>query len=132
MFLLSGNSDMSIIFTVCDHVHRVHFLVMKAFSNILRSTFCRTWADSVLIKCLSHFCCIIAEKTLFTLTTSLILSLSIHHFTDIVDEASFGISCTAEFTSTSLYVATDTETASPYVAQLLQYSQNMLKLLAFK
>lgn len=57
-------------------------------------------------------------KLCLTLTTSLILSLSIDPFTDIVDGESFGFSCKAEFTST-LYVVTDTETASPHLAQLL-------------
>ena len=37
--LLSDNSNIS-VFKVCDVLHRVHFLVMKTFSNTFRGTFC--------------------------------------------------------------------------------------------
>ena len=40
--LLSCNLNTS-VFKVCDALHWVHFLVMKIFSNIFRSTFCWTW-----------------------------------------------------------------------------------------
>ena len=44
-FLLSGNSNASIFKT--SGVHWVHFLVIKSFSNISRSTFCWIWASNV-------------------------------------------------------------------------------------
>ena len=70
---------------------------------------------------MSSFCSIVAGKTLYTLRTSLLLSSSNDVFTDPVDdEDSFKFSPKAEFRTRSCF------------AQLLQHSQNILKLLTFK
>ena len=80
---------------------------------------------------------IISSKTLYGLSASLLLSSSNDVSAETVDDEGgcFEFSPKAEFIS-SLYihvtVATDTDAAAFCYAQLLQYSQNILKRLAFK
>ena len=79
---------------------------------------------------------VITDKILVTLRASFILLSSNDASADISDgDGSFDFSLKTEFTS-HLYIhvtlVIDTETATSYFAQLLQYSQNILKLLASK
>ena len=79
---------------------------------------------------------VITDKILVTLRASFILLSSNDASADISDdEGSFDFSLKTEFTS-HLYVhvtlVTDTEAATSCFAQLLQYSQNIFKLLASK
>ena len=79
---------------------------------------------------------VITDKILVTLRAYFILLSSNDASADISDgEGSFDFSLKTEFTS-HLYVhvtlATDTEAATSCFAQLLQYSQNIFKLLASK
>ena len=82
------------------------------------------------------FFSIIADKTLYVLRASLLLSSSNYVSADTAyDEGSFGFSLKVEFTSHSyvhIILATNTKAAASRFEQLLQYSQNILKLLAFK
>ena len=93
-----------------------------------------TWADLMFeYNLYPIFFYIIASKTLYTLRVSLLLSSSNNVSADTVDdEGSFELPSKAEFTS-QLYVqitlATDTDATASYFAQLLQSSQNILKLL---
>ena len=79
---------------------------------------------------------VITDKILVTLRASFILLSSNDASADISDgDGSFDFSLKTEFTS-HLYIhvtlVIDTETATSYFAQLLQYSQNIFKLLASK
>ena len=80
---------------------------------------------------------IITDKILFTLRASLLLLSSSNDVSAhiSVDEGSFEFFLKVEFTS-HMYVhitlAIGTEAAASCFPQLLQYSQNILKLLAFK
>ena len=94
------------------------------------------WAGTFEYNLYSIFLSIIAGKTLYTLRVSLLLSSSNDVSADTVDdEGSFEFPPKAEFTSL-LYVhitlATDTDAAASCFSQLLQYSQSILKLFAFK
>ena len=94
------------------------------------------WAGMFEYNLYSIFLSITAGKTLYTLRVSLLLSSSNDVSADTVDvEGSFEFPPKAEFTS-PLYVhitlATDTDAAASCFSQLRQYSQNILKLFAFK
>ena len=80
---------------------------------------------------------IITDKILFTLRASLLLSSSSNDVSDDIseDEGSFEIFLNTEFTShmyLHIALAIEADAASSCFAQLLQYSQNILKLLTFK
>ena len=114
IFLLFGNSNTT-IFKVCGVLHWLYFFVMKVFPNIFHSTFCSTWANNIWIYFISIFS-VIADKNLFTLRASLLISSS-NEIAD--DEGSFEFSSKAEFTSplhVRIILATDTEAEAYFCA----------------
>ena len=57
-----NSADNTSIFKLCDALHWVHFLVMKAFYNIFHSTFCWAWINNVWIWFISHLFSVIGRK----------------------------------------------------------------------